>query len=616
MPEPQEHVNAGEAEYLLEEEFVKELVKLEPAWKTTSGWLLEFLRRLDECGDLRPRLRFRMPPEYAHWEAQDGGRDPLLELTDAQQEHFAEVHEALTSRRRWSTDPALQHPLEEDSVVSAYRENGDAAPGRWDDHRVIVGPGPTPESAPYYGYHLRAAYTPWQLVRAWTLLERYTFRALLDPRRAEDVDRFGPGWADGFSELVHVRARGDGRAARVAELIAADGWLSALYRVREIVNWARGRSNDPQLYRWQAGGAMTSQERWDVERARVVAQCRQLMAPWQEPSALGTEDDASDGDRGHERSAEGGLLPRRFVRRVRRMLELWRWATEHDHAKLTELVKRDLYTASEWAVFALGMDFAAIDRGVGPLVDHRHTTLAQVMQPNRYRARREMALQLEHRIEQLNATTQHVRFEREDVARFLDYLDANELWAWPLELSRWMRSRQHASDTRRDEDFLHLRSAALLLEPILGALAAKFGTDDDRAKMGKGTTMEPLKVFLAGRRDWRALVWQLVNEHYELTTTRAAGTPPAGTGSATAIAAVSLDPSLLLIDRIDRIAALDLPAAVGGAARQILIVTAVRNFGAHRFTRDVDLTEGYGGRIAWATIFTAMFYWKVASTLG
>jgi hypothetical protein len=43
---------------------------------------------------------------------------------------------------------------------------------------------------------------------------------------------------------------------------------------------------------------------------------------------------------------------------------------------------------------------------------------------------------------------------------------------------------------------------------------------------------------------------------------------------------------------------------------------AMRNFGAHRFSRDARLLHEYGGHIAGAAIFCPMFYWKVATELG
>jgi hypothetical protein len=42
----------------------------------------------------------------------------------------------------------------------------------------------------------------------------------------------------------------------------------------------------------------------------------------------------------------------------------------------------------------------------------------------------------------------------------------------------------------------------------------------------------------------------------------------------------------------------------------------MRNFGAHRFSRDARLLHEYGGHIAGAAIFCPMFYWKVATELG
>lgn len=499
-PMPQQHVIPGEAEYLLEDRFIRELAKLEPPWGITGSWTLDFLRRLDEKGDLRPRVRFRLPSIYGHWAAQEGYQDAVVELTPAERAHMADVHEAV-SAQRWSSDPAVAHPLEVSTVLAPYREDGGAGPGCWDDHRAVVGPPVTPASGPSYVYHMRAAYAPWQLLRAWTLLESYTFRALLDPRTTDPWDVFDPGWAVEFDKRVRWRTIGDSRVDRVVELLSADGWLTALYRVRELVEWAWGRSYDPELASWEAGKAMTPQQRWDCERARLKEQCQELATPWAMPLASDESDDASEGDRGFMLEAPRHV-PQRFVSRVRRMLELWRWTVEHDHPKLTNVVRADLRTVVDWAAFAYDVDFHALDRDVGVLVHPQGTSLAQALRPNRHAARMELAWWLEHSVNDLNAALSGVRLEAGDAGRFLEYLDACELWAWSLDLSKWTR-RDTAADTRRDEGFLHLRSAALLLEPLLGSLAHDFGTDGDQAKIETGKAMQ---AFLVGRAGWRARV--------------------------------------------------------------------------------------------------------------
>lgn len=127
-PEPQEHVDPGEAEYLLDDRFLSELAKLDPPWGSSGSRTLEFLRRLDETGDLRPQLRFRLPPNYGHWMAQKAYQDAVVELTDAEREHLADVNDALSSQR-WSSDPAVAHPLEASVVLAPYWEDGAAGPG-------------------------------------------------------------------------------------------------------------------------------------------------------------------------------------------------------------------------------------------------------------------------------------------------------------------------------------------------------------------------------------------------------------------------------------------------------------------------------------------------------
>ena len=458
---------------------------------------------------------------------------------------------------------------------------------------------------------MRAAYAPWQLLRAWTLLESYTFRALLDPSTIDPSDVYDDGWAVDFESRVRSRTTGDGRVDRVVELLSADGWLSALYRVRELVDWAFGRAADPALARWEAGKEMTLQQRWAQGRARLIVQCRQLAAPWEAPPEGEGADDATEGDRGIS-TEPPAYLPPRFVSRVRRMLELWRWTVDHDHPKLAKVVRGDLRTVVDWAAFAYDVDFDALDHDVGVLVHPQGTSLALAFRPNRHKARKELAWWLEHGVKDLNAALTGVQLEVGDIERFLDYLDACELWARTLDLSRWTRRRDEAADTRRDEGFLHLRSAALLLEPLLGALARDYGSDSDQAKIETGKAMQ---VFLVDRAGWRSRLWQTITQHDHLTKTHGrqyVSSAPTSLGAAPAPAR-DVGGRLAAIAQID---ALVLPGEVGNAAKQILVVLAIRHFGAHRFSRDEDLIELCGGRMVWAIIYTALFYWKVATTLG
>lgn len=440
---------------------------------------------------------------------------------------------------------------------------------------------------------------------------RELFRALLDPRTIDPGDVYDDGWAVDFESRIRSRTTGDGRVDRVVELLSADGWLSTLYRVRELVDWAWARAADPELTRWDAGKAMPPQERWDRERSRLKAQCRQLAAPWEAPLPPEEVDDATQGDRGFAVEAPRHL-PQRFVSRVRRMLELWRWAVDRDHPKLAEVVRGDLRTVVEWAAFAYDIDFDTLDRDVGNLVHPQGTSMARAIRPNRHAAREELEWWLEHSVKDLNTALSGVKLEAGDVGRFLDYLDACELWAWSLDLSRWTRRRDEAADTRRDEGFLHLRSACLLLEPLLGALAHDFGTEGDRTKIETG---KPMQVFLVDRPGWRTRLWQTITQHEHLTKTHGRQYVMALTSSDGEHAPLR-DVGGRLSACIEQIDALSLPRDVEQAAKQILVVLAIRHFGAHRFSRDEELLELRGGRMAWAIIYTAVLYWKLATKLG
>jgi hypothetical protein len=175
-----------------------------------------------------------------------------------------------------------------------------------------------------------------------------------------------------------------------------------------------------------------------------------------------------------------------------------------------------------------------------------------------------------------------------------------------VEVAAYFTVDSRTTDANRDHRFLHLRSLSLLTEPIIAALAERYGTDDDRRKMTRGSVVEPLKAFLSDRRDWRGTLWHAIQTEYGLTNT--SGDMMSGNGTTSA--------AEQFIGRLKAIQNLRLRTDVDGAAKQILTLAAMRNFGAHRFSRDVALLHEYGGIMTGAALFTPMLYWKIATTLG
>jgi hypothetical protein len=100
-------------------------------------------------------------------------------------------------------------------------------------------------------------------------------------------------------------------------------------------------------------------------------------------------------------------------------------------------------------------------------------------------------------------------------------------------------------------------------------------------------------------------VWQKVQENYHLTDT---------SSGATLVPAdwASMSGAARLRSRLDAIAASVSPTRETSIATQIVLFAAIRNFGAHRFSRDSELVHKYGGTMIGAVLFTALFYWKVA----
>jgi len=198
-------------------------------------------------------------------------------------------------------------------------------------------------------------------------------------------------------------------------------------------------------------------------------------------------------------------------------------------------------------------------------------------------------------VDAFNQTIASVRIDRGDIDAFLAFLDDHGLWSWYVEFAAIAREHAHPTDIESVQRFLRLRSIAIMTEEVLVALAESKGTDADRASANARGAWDPMKVFLATRRDWRALVWQAVTKEKKL------------------VSRVSRDS---LASCLNEIAALKPSTSDDGAVRLILAHLAVRNFGSHHLGREnVNLDPRRGVKIR-AVVLTPLFYWKIATTLG
>jgi hypothetical protein len=291
------------------------------------------------------------------------------------------------------------------------------------------------------------------------------------------------------------------------------------------------------------------------------------------------------------------------------MLELWQRSAKAGHNAFATAVSEDLAAASTWAIFAFETTFADTDEQVGILPFYGNASLGLALRPDRTRSRRTVESHGQYLIPSFNDVIREPKLSPGDFALFLDFLEQNELWAWTMELANLIDFREGASDTARDRRFLHLRSLALLNEQISAVLADVHGVDADRDTIGRGTSEGTFKVFLAGRTDWRHDLWTAVSTNKDLTKTN-------DTSSDRAPWKADDELPERVAKCVRTIDALKLNDRFEGAAKHILLLWTLRNFGAHRFSRDAELLEDLGLRFASAVIFCPLFYWKVATTMG
>jgi len=220
-------------------------------------------------------------------------------------------------------------------------------------------------------------------------------------------------------------------------------------------------------------------------------------------------------------------------------------------------------------------------------------TFNHVLRPSWRNARDVAERWLPHFLASFNSTMKPINLVDHDVPAFLNFLDQQQLAVWHLEFAEVVG--RTPSDTALDHRFVHLRSLALLVQPVIAALADKFGTQDDESKVRGATTQGPMSAFLATRDDWRKRVWCRVQSRWRLTRT---------TGGTQ------------LEDRLQTIASLHLAGDYDGTVKTLLTLAALRNFGGHRFSNDPSLLMGHWPQLLNAVVFTPLFYWKVATDLG
>ena len=594
---------ATEDQYLVDEGFAEAVAKLEPNWSTMSSQLLSVLRALDEAGLLRPRLRARFPAAYAKYDydrqfVRDDETRPDWEELDI-------LRGAFRVGRRHFDDPARIHPVQEHPVLRKYilRATGDESVDWKQWTQTVSGHEPKPGvQMAVTRTFVKSYYAEWQRLHAWALLESHTMRFLISPK-AGGPERVRHDSDYDLTQRWLMSTSGDGHYAWLLKRLEDEGWLTALYRSRALVDWAELRTWKPEYQFDDDALALSADERCSVERQRLTSRCLTLAKRWTSaeesetawPSAIGAE--------------AGGAVPIPFRNRVRAMLALWGRATENGHTAFAKAVRGDIAAASAWGIFAFETTFAEVDTQVGALSFYDNVTMALALRPTRTKSRRTVATHSEYLVRDFNNAIHEPRLNPADFGSFLDFLEQNELWAWILELANLINFREGASDTARDRRFLHLRSLALLSEHVAAVLADVYGTSTDRDNVGRGTSDGTFKAFLIGRTDWRRDLWTAVatNDYLTRTNDSASNRAP-------------WDPDDDLPVRIAKcvraIDSLKLDTRLEGAAKHILLLWTLRNFGAHRFSRDAELLEDFGGRFSAAAIYCPLFYWKVATTMG
>lgn len=548
------------------ERFAQAVEALEYEWGSGRWAVIRTLEAWDECALLRPRFRVVLPMSYAHYRAQLEHRTPIQNVSAEDQTIYAEIDWLLTAGDS-SVDPEAPTVLDDPPPILGpfVRRSATDEKVNWDAWRTAIG---TANGRPAYKEHVLCYYATSQRLRAYALLESYTVRAQLDPRQIRPGAIVSGGWDKSLAGRILAWTVGSGRELAVVDQLEREGWLEALYLVREVIDWARLRVQAPKSYAWAEGIALTPEERSTHEQQRVEERCGALANRWSRQEFYGS---------------------------LRNLLELWSFATENCTTQFQETVRSDVDTAVEWAGFAFRVSRDELQAAVGTVGHARRHTIFDAVYPAWYGDRRTALMYLPDFVDAFNETIANVRLARNDIDDFLTFLDDHKLWAWYVEFAAVAREHAHPTDIASVQRFLRLRSAAIMTEEILVALADSYGTIADRKRARTRGAWDPMKVFLATRRDWRARVWQAVAERSKL------------------VRRVTQES---LSNCLDEIAALKPGTTDDGVVRLILAHVTVRNFGSHHLGRENFHLDPHGGAKIRAVVLTPLLYWKIATTLG
>jgi hypothetical protein len=286
---------------------------------------------------------------------------------------------------------------------------------------------------------------------------------------------------------------------------------------------------------------------------------------------------------------------RDFDIRVRRLLELWSIAKKSISEEFAAALRSDLVAAAQWAYRLFDCDFEELALRIGNDDFEPELSLGAALTPVSEDARRIASNVLPHFVESFNVMCSRAALSVDDIAAFNKYLESHDLGSWHLEFGALIREMRDPTDTTFEKRFLHLRSLALLLEALLAPLVEERGTAEDVARLKHRNIKESMKVFLGGRNDWRAVLWQCVATNWELTRVREGN-------FAERLAALTSTDVNLCYDHPEQTA----------MARCILLQSASRNFGSHRFTNDRELLDRHFGDMLTSVVYCAIFYWKVS----
>lgn len=173
--------------YLRSDQLVEQIEKLSPRWGGLA--LPRYLEIFDEAGVLRPVFRIRLPEDYAHYMGELSRHVPFPSLTDVRRTELAALHDALFYAGLVE-DPMFIDPttaVRASLVGFVVRTDQDEAVN-WHEWKVKVAQLENgieilePIVFSFYGH--------WQVYRLWALLEAYSFRALLDPRKLHPAQVF------------------------------------------------------------------------------------------------------------------------------------------------------------------------------------------------------------------------------------------------------------------------------------------------------------------------------------------------------------------------------------------------------------------------------------------